>query len=292
MKINAVIALFIILFFSLSVHAEIKLKDDAGHAFIFDKPVQKIISLAPHITESLFAAGASSQIIATVTYSDYPQQAKQIPVIGDHNKYDFEAIIKLKPELIIAWKSGNPVDQIQQLKKLGFKIFVSDPHTLEDVAKNIKVMGRLMGTESTANVQAVKYLTKLKQLETDYKSKSQVSVFYQVWNEPLISVNKQHIISDVIHLCGGKNVFGNLSALAPRVSIEAVIMENPQAIVAGMAEGREDWLQNWRQWKDLTAVKQNHLFAINADWITRHTPRILLAVEKMCSDLDKVRSNH
>jgi len=291
MKINTVSTLIILIFFSFYVSADIKIEDDTGQVFIFKKPIERIISLAPHITESLFAAGARSQVIATVTYSDYPEQAKRVPVIGDHSKYDFETIIKLKPELILAWKSGNPVDQVQQLRDLGFKVFINDPHTLEDVAKNLKTMGRLMSTESVANARATEYLTKLKQLEVNFKNTKQLDVFYQVWDEPLITINKMHIINDVIELCGGKNVFAELSFLAPRVSIEAVIIENPDVIVAGMAEGREGWLQNWRQWEDIAAVKQNHLFAIHADLITRHTPRILLGVEKMCTYLDKVRKN-
>jgi len=290
MKMNVLSALFIALIMPFQLVAQITLMDDAGQTFVFARPVQKIISLAPHITENLFAAGATSQVIATVTYSDYPEQAKQIPVIGDHSKYDLEAIIKLKPELIIAWKSGNPVDQVQQLKKLGFKIFVTDPYSLEDVAKNIQSMGRLMATESIAGEQAKKYLEKLKNLATEYKNKTRLNVFYQVWNEPLITINKKHIINHVIDLCGGNNVFEDLPVLAPRVSIESVIMKNPDIIMAGMAEGREDWLKNWRQWKTLTAVKQQHLFTINADWITRHTPRILLGAEKMCDYLDQVRN--
>jgi len=283
-KPQSCLILFAAFIIPLHATAEITLLDDTGQAFVFDKPVQRIISLAPHITENLFAAGATNQIIATVTYSDYDEQAKRLPVIGDHSKYDLEAIIKLKPELIIAWKSGNPVDQVQQLKQLGFKIFVTDAYALEDVAKNIIAMGKIMATEVMANVQAEKYLSKLQALTTKHKNKKQLSVFYQIWNEPLITINKKHIISHVINLCGGRNVFEDLAMLAPRVSIESVIMKNPDVIVAGMAKGRQDWLKNWQQWKILTAVKKQQLFTINADWITRHT-------EKMCAYLDKARGN-
>ena len=289
MKISSLFCLFIISLQCFSAAAEIRLEDDAGHSFKFDKPVQRIISLAPHITELLFAAGASDQVIATVTYSDYPEQAKHIPVIGDHSKYDLEAIIKLKPELIIAWKSGSPADQLQQLKNLGFNIFIHDAFVMEDVAKSLEQMGILMGTESVANKQAIKFLKKLKQLEINYKNKQQVSVFYQVWDAPLMTINKQHIISRIIDLCGGKNIFKDLPVLVPRVGIEAVIAENPDVIITGMAAGRENWLQQWQQWTYLTAVKKNHLFAIHADLITRHTPRILLGAEKMCTFLDQVR---
>ena len=290
MKINTFNALLMIFLLPFSVCAEISVIDDNGQTFVFDKPIQRIISLAPHITETLFSAGATDQLIATVTYSDYPEQAKRLPVIGDHSKYDFEAIIQLKPQLIIAWKSGNPVDQIQELKKLGFKIFVTDPHALEDIAKNIKSMGRILGTESVANSRADDYLNKLQSLASTHKNKKVVNVFYQVWDEPLITVNKEHIINHVIDLCGGKNVFEGLSALVPRVSIESVMIKNPDVIVAGMAKGREDWLKKWQQWEHIKAVKQKHLFAINADWITRHTLRILLGAEKMCTYLDQVRS--
>jgi iron complex transport system substrate-binding protein len=290
MKINTLVILFIVFILSFSVSAEITVMDEAGQLFTFDRPVKRIISLAPHITETLFSAGATNQVIATVTYSDYPEQARSLPVIGDHSKYDLEAIIKLNPELIVSWKSGNPIDQIQQLKKLGFKIFVTDPYALKDIAKNIKSMGLLMGTESVADLRAEKYLNELNDLALKYKNKKRVSVFYQVWNEPLITINKKHIINHVINLCGGRNVFENLSVLAPRVSIESVFMKNPDAIVTGMAEGRENWLNSWQQWVNIKAVEQGHLFAINADWIVRHTPRILLGAGKMCDHLEKVRS--
>ena len=281
--------MIVFLLMSVSAIAEIKVKDDAGQVFVLEKPVQRIISLAPHITESLFAAGASNQIIATVTFSDYPEQAKRITVIGDHHKYDFEKIIQLKPDMIIAWKGGNPADQLNQLQAMGFRVFLNDPHHLADVAKAIKRMGQLMGTESIANAEAEKYLAKLNKLQLKYQNSTPVKVFYQVWDEPLITVNGQHIISDVIHLCGGENIFEDLFSLAPRVSIESVMLQNPQAIVAGIARGREGWLPGWKKWKQMDAVKQNNLFAINADWITRHTPRILLAVDSMCEALDTVR---
>ena len=288
MKIILSIALLIL--FTYQSYAQIRVQDDAGQMFVFDQPVQKIISLAPHITENLYAAGADKQLIATVSYSDYPEQAKYLPVIGDHNKYDFEAIIKLKPELIIAWKSGNPANQISQLKKLGFKVFINDPFQLDDVARSIEVMGQLIGTESVARAEAARFRSGLQQLSMSGDIKRKVSVFYQVWDEPLITINNQHIINHVIRLCDGNNIFGDLPVLAPRVSIESVLLKNPEVIVSGMAKGRESWLESWQQWENISAVKQNHLFAIKADWITRHTPRILLAAEKMCAYLDRVRN--
>lgn len=290
MKIILHIYLTGLLFSCSVVSAAISVIDDAGQSFVFEKPIKRIISLAPHITESLFAAGASNQIIATVTYSDYPEQAKQLAIIGDHSKYDIEKIIELKPELIIVWKSGNPVDQVQQLKRLGFNLFISDPYELEDVAKTITNMGRILGTEPIANKQAAQYLNKLEQLRNEFKDKHKVNVFYQVWDSPLITINNKHIINHVINLCGGINIFEGLPALAPRVSVESVIVKNPDVIVTGDAAGRESWLQNWLQWKQLKAVKKNHLYAIPADLITRHTPRILSGLEKMCDSLDEVRS--
>lgn len=272
-----------------SAHADIKVVDDTGRNIILNAQAKRVISLAPHITEQLFAAGATNQIVGVVSFSDYPEQAKTIQRIGTHDKYDYEAIYQLKPDLIIAWKSANKAG-VKKLIDLGFKVFISESKSLEDVAKTTRLFGDLLDTKSIAYQQADAFLSKLNDLRRNYDDRKKISVFYQVWNEPLYTINGEHIINDVINLCGGMNVFSHLTVLAPRVSVEAVIKQNPDAIIAGMNEDRKGWLESWKQWQGLKAVKNNFLFPINADLITRHTPRILLGVEKMCEHLDVVRS--
>jgi len=274
---------------SLWVQAEINVIDDAGNRLSFAKPVKRIISLAPHATELLFAAGASQQIMGTVNFSDYPEAATKIPVVGGYNKFDLEAIVAMQPELIVIWPGGNPVEQIEEIKKLGFKLFASEPLAFEDVAENIKNMGKFLGTENQANKVADKFLKELASLKQQYQNRTQVRVFYQVWNDPLMTISNGHLVSRVIEFCSGKNVFGDLAVLAPRVSIEAVMKKNPDIIIAGMTEQRLDWLQHWQRWKGLSAVKNNHVYPIDAELVIRQTPRVLKGTRLMCDYLDRVR---
>ena len=284
---SVLIALF---FLSLTVQAEITVVDDAGNTLIFSQPVKRIVSLAPHATELLFAAGATKQITGTVTYSDYPEAAKKIPRIGSYNKFDLESIIAMSPDLIFAWQDGNPEEQLNKMREMGFNIFISEPRKFKDVAENIRSMGKLLGTEKVAEQKAKAFLTELDNLKHQYQPRKLVNIFYQVWNEPLITIGSGHLVGQVIKFCGGRNVFGDLSVISPRVSIEAVMEKNPDVIVAGMALGREDWIEQWQKWKGLKAVKNKHVYAIDADLIVRQTPRVLKGTRLMCEYLDRVRN--
>lgn len=272
-----------------NLQAEIRVQDDTGHTLVLEQPAQRIISLAPHVTELLFVAGGGDRVVGAVSFSDYPEVAKNIPRVGSYNKFDLEIISALQPDLVVAWKSGNPEGQLDEIRKLGFKIFITEPRVLDDVAAVIVSLGQLLATEQIANVEAKKFRAKLNELKVSHQNKTKLDVFYQVWNEPLFTVNGEHIISHVIELCGGNNVFKEMKVLAPRVSLEAVIEKNPEVIIAGMNESRKDWLNDWKKWKQLKAVKHNHLYPVNADLIVRHTPRILQGVEKVCGFLDEVR---
>lgn len=281
--------LLCLMFIAKEASAGIVLFDDGGHEIRLAHLPARIVSLAPHVTELLFAAGASEQVIGVVEFSDYPEQAKSIPRVGSYNKFDLERIVALNPDLIIAWKSGNPDSQVKELIRLGFKVYFNEPRQLEDVAQSLRQLGRLLATEAIANPVAREYEQRLSALRNQYKNRAKVRVFYQVWKEPLFTVNGEHIISRVIELCGGVNVFSDLKVLAPNIDKEAVIAENPDVIVAGMNDSRLDWLSIWKQWTSINAVKNNHLYAIDADLIVRHTPRILLGVERMCMHLEKAR---
>jgi len=285
--------LYALVIVSMNVNSEIVVTDDSGNKLVFEKPLERIISLAPHATELLFAAGATNQIVGTVNYSDYPQAAKKIPIIGSYVKVDYEKIVALQPQLVIYWGSGNPSDMINGIKNLKIKLFNNEPDDFEDIAKSIKVMGKLLGTEKAAENQATAYLDRLEKLRKKYAITGQkkIRVFYQVWNKPLMTINKEHLVNDVIEFCGGVNVFANLDNIAPTVDIESVIQKKPDVIITGMAKGREDWLKEWSRWKNINAVKKNQVYAINAELIVRQTPRILDGTEKMCEILLQVRDS-
>ncbi len=256
-----------------------------------DKRNFRVISLAPHLTEILYEIGAGQQIVGAVSYSNYPEEAKKIPQIGDYNRLDLETILALKPDLVVGWKSGNSKEEIKRLKKLGLKVHVSDPKELQDVALLMEQLGHLLGREKTAQKRAVKYKEQIESLKTKYQKQTQLKVFYQVWNKPLITINGEHIISHVIEICGGKNIFHDLKGLAPQIGVEAVLQQNPNVIIAsGMDESRPEWLDEWKKYPVLDAVQNDNLFHVLPDIIQRNGPRLALGTEAVCQVLHEARS--
>lgn len=274
-----------------SVFADIAVRDDSGAEIRLKAPARRIISLAPHVAESLYAAGAGDRLVGTVSYSDYPDAAKKLPRIGGYDRFDLEAIVALKPDLVIAWGSGNPPAQVEQLRRLGVTVFVTEPKHLDDIPGQIERYGQLAGSESVARPAAERLRERLARLRRDNAGKPPVRVFYQIWKTPLTTVGGPQIISDAIRLCGGDNVFGQIAQTAPVVSLEAVLQADPEAIVAtGMGEAAPEWLDDWKKWPHLTAVGRGNLFHINPDIMQRHTPRILDGAERLCAALDQARA--
>ena len=272
-------------------HAEILLKDDRGSTVKLAAPAQRIVSLAPHITEVLFAAGAGSRIVGTVEYSDYPEAAEKIRRVGGYSRLDLEAIAALKPDLVIGWQSGNAPAHVDKLEKLGLTTYVSQPDRIEDIARTLETYGRLAGTEAIALPAAKAFRERLAALRTQYERRETLRVFYQVWKQPLTTINGRQIISDAIRLCGGANVFAELPTLAPNVSVEAVLAANPDVIIAsGMGDSRPEWLDDWRRWKQMTAVAREDLYFVPPALIQRHTPRLLEGTEIICKHLETVRA--
>ncbi len=271
-------------------HAELVLTDDSGATVRLAAPARRIVSLAPHVTEVLFAAGAGERVVGTVDYSDYPEAAKRLPRVGGYSRLDLEAIAALKPDLVIAWLSGNPAAHVARLKELGVPIYFSQPNSIEDIARSLEQYGRLAGTEAAADGAARVFRERLVRLRARYQGQAPVRVFYQIWKSPLSTVNDRQIISSVIRLCGGVNVFADLSSIAPVVSIESVLVANPEAIVAsGMDQARPEWLDDWTRWTQVTAAARGNLFFIPPDIIQRHTPRLLDGAEQLCGHLDTAR---
>lgn len=272
-------------------HGEIVVHDDAGQTVRLVAPARRIVSLAPHITENLFAAGAGSRIVGVSDYSDYPAAAKRLPRIGGAASLDLEAILALKPDLVIAWDSGNQAGQLAKLKALGLPLFVSRPLKLDDIATDIARLGELAGTTAIALPEARAIRARVAEMRARYSTQPPVRTFYQIWNWPLVTVNGEQLISDVMRLCGADNVFAGLSQLAPTVSIEAVLAANPEAIVASGADAtRPEWLDMWKRWKDLTAVARGNLFFVPPDLINRPTPRVLEGAQLLCNDMETARS--
>lgn len=264
--------------------------DDVGTEFAVGNPVKRIISLAPHTTEMLFAAGAGDKVVGVVAYSDYPETAKKILRIGSYESFDLESILALSPDLIVGWSSGNPESQLQRLRELGFELYLTEPREFESIASNVERLGRLAGTEKIANKAAADFRSELVSLQSRYSGRQPVSIFYQIWNQPLMTINDHHLIGKVIDLCGGRNIFGKLDALAPQISIESVLKQDPEVIVVtGMGHMNKEWLDVWRRWPGMKAIAKNNAFSINPDTIQRHSPRILQGADSLCKKLDTAR---
>lgn len=275
---------------SFSVHAEIVVRDDTGATVRLATPASRIVSLAPHVTETLFAAGAGARIVGVVDYSDFPPAAQQLPRVGGYSKLDLEAIAVLKPDLAVGWASGNSPAHIEKLRALGIPVYLVQPERIDDVAANLERYGALAGTAAVARGAAASFRNRLAELRKKYGTQPKVRVFYQIWKQPLTTVGGGQVISDAIRLCGGENVFADLKPLAPKISIEAVLAADPEVIIAsGMGESRPEWVDDWRQWANLTAVKRDNLFFIPPDLIQRHTPRLAEGAARLCEQLETVR---
>jgi len=273
-----------------STYAEVSVKDDQGNIVTLPQPAHRIISLAPHITESLFAAGAGDKIIGAVNYSDYPEAAKKIPRVGGYPSADLEKIISLKPDLVIAWPSGNNLKQVDKLSAFGIKVFMSEPRYPQDIAKTIQRFGVLAGTTKTANKATNEFLQHYQLLKRNYSKKKKVKVFYQIWNKPIMTINGNHLISEIIELCGGENVFADLKTLTPRISLESVLASKSEVIISGgMGKVHPEWVDEWRPWTELPAVKNEQLYFIDPALMQRVGPRILQGADKLCEFLDDAR---
>lgn len=287
------IALLLLLLLQLPspLLASITVTDDHGNTVTLEKPAQRIISLAPSITELVFAVGAGEQLVGVVNFSDYPPEAKQLPIIGSFQSPDYERLIASQADLIFAWGVGNSASHIEKLKALGFTVYINDSREFSDIPKALRHFGRLTGNGPQGEAVAKQFEQRLQQQQQQYAGRAPVDIFYQVWDDPLVTVNREHFIGKVIELCGGHNIFAELNRVTPRPNLEAVLQADPQVIIAsGMGNKRPVWLNKWQRWTQMDAVANGHVYFLHADLINRPTPRLLDAVQEMCALLEKVRN--
>ncbi|MCR9106492.1 MAG: cobalamin-binding protein [Gammaproteobacteria bacterium] len=273
--------------------AQIQLQDARAVTLTLPQPAARIVSLAPHLTELVYAAGAGDLLVGTVNYSDYPTAATQVPRVGSFDTVNYEALLALQPDLVIAWLSGNGAQTIARLERLGLRVFAEETTDLDAVAVSLQNLGTLTGRERRAQRAAHDYRQQLQSLRERFSTAQQLGVYYQLWNEPLMTLNDQHIISDVLRLCGGYNVFGGAIPLVSRISMEAVLRADPDVILAsGMDASRPPWLDDWRAWPALRAVKNEQLYYVAPDILQRHTPRIMQGAQRVCEHLAKARAHY
>lgn len=270
--------------------AEVRLTDDLGDLLILDGPATSVVSLAPNITEILFAIDAGSLVVGADEYSTWPEEAQRIPRISNHAATNYERILALAPDVVIAWHSGNSGPVIPRLRSLGLPVFVIEPRTLDEIADVTRRLGTLTGRVVEAERRAGEFEAELIRLREAYRHRAPVKVFYQIWNEPLMTLNGQHVVSDVLRLCGGVNVFEQAVPLVPYVNVEEVLKANPQVIIASGSDGeRPAWLSMWQRWWTIDAVKNDHLYVVHPDLIQRHSLRIVEGAASICRHLDRAR---
>lgn len=267
----------IIAFCSQAIACDVS--DDAGNTLHLARPAKRLIVLAPDLVENVFAVGAGAAIVGVVQGSDFPKAALQIPVVGSYSGVDLERIVSLHPDLIIGWKYAFP-RQLAALQRLGIPVYIASPKQLNDVPALMRKLGCLTGQEQTANAAAAQFEASLQQIKKTVTSKHAPTVFFQIDQHLLMTINKDSWINQVIEMCGGKNLYANAKVITPEITREAMVLANPEVIMN--ISNNDQWKSDWQQWPNMTAVKNHALYSINPDIISRAGPRLVDGVRQVC----------
>jgi len=273
--------------------------DDAGRRIEFARPPLRVITLAPNLTEFVYAVGAGGTLVGTMDTSDYPEAARHVERIGNYQRLDVERILTLKPDVVLVWQHGNQGRELGQLEAAGIQLFYVEPRRVDDVAQTLLRIGALLGHEQEGQKRAADYRRAITELRVRYARAAPVTVFFQVWSQPLMTLNGQHLTSDLLALCGGRNVFAELPSLAPQISVESVVAADPQAFFTarGLEANDPGWRRDpqakdfamWRDFGKLQAVSHGWMFSVPGDLVTRQGPRSAEGARAFCSALDEVR---
>lgn len=265
--------------------------DDTGREICLTAPARRIVALSPGNTELLFAAGAGDRIVGATSFSDYPAAAERILRIGSYDRFDLEAVVASKPDLVVSWLSGNPATQVAAIERLGLPVYRGEQRELDDIATTIERFGVLAGSGPSAQAAAQAFRDALAALRARYAAVPKVRVFYQVWDDPLLTAGGDHLISRAIGECGGELLFSAIDKPAPRVDVEAVLAADPEAIiVSGRGENDASWIANWQAYPTLRAVRAGNIYFVPPSQLVRATPRVLEGIRTVCAHLDAVRA--
>jgi iron complex transport system substrate-binding protein len=247
---------------------------------------ERIISVAPNLTELLFAAGAAPQVVAVSEYSDYPEAAKSLPRIGDAFRLDYEAIVALSPTVAVIWDGGTPAGVSERLTELGIRVVGVPAYRLDDIATGLVELGAIAGTEAIAAAAAAEFRGRIEALRRTYRDRERLRVFIEIDDAPLFTVGGGHLITEIVELCGGINVFAEATALALPVDLESVLVRAPQVILSA---DDSDPVAFWARFDGLDAVRHGSVFRAPADRLSRPSPRIAEGAAEVCRLLDQAR---
>jgi len=251
---------------------------------------ERIVTLAPNLTELVYAVGAGEQLVGVSAWSDYPKEVLGLPVVGDAFTIDQEQLALLNPDLLLVWESGMPAHAIDELRKTGYRVEPIRSRGLADVSSAMLRIGALTGRSTEARAAAAEFENGLEALRENNAGNPPISVFYQVSARPLYTINREHYVSELIEVCGGKNIFDDLEELAPAISVEAVVDRNPEVMLASTDAG-DDAFVEWQRWPAIAANLYGNQFLLPADEIARATPRLILAGGALCLALQRARFN-
>jgi iron complex transport system substrate-binding protein len=253
------------------------------------EPAKRIAALAPSITELVYAAGAERSLIAASAFSDYPEAAKRLPQVADFAGINIEALIRLKPDLVLVWESGTRPSDIARLRELRIRTESIRIDTFDDVPTAIRRIGELAGTPEKANAVAEKFALRSNELAEINQSKPRVRVFFEIGRAPLLTINGNHFISQVLSICGGVNVFASASGPVFQPSRETLLQLDPQVILRG-ANPQSNHIPDNDLYQGLAAHRRGQVKDVNADQILRPGPRLIDAAAEVCRLLDGVRA--
>ena len=281
---------FSLALFSTAALAQVSAVDSSGKRIALAAPAQRIVSLAPHVTELLFAAGAGAKVVAVSEYSDYPETAKALPRVASSSSVDLERVLALRADLAVAWRLSATSQSLDRLQAIGVPVFYSEPHRLSEIPDAVETLGILAGTQDAARPAAAALRAELERLHADYRGRRVLKVFYQISERPLMTVSGQHFLSDVLSLCGGRNLFADAPHIAPTVNAEAVLAADPEVIIAARGDSENTgWQDYWKRFPDIRAVRDGNFITVRASEMHRHGPRVFAATRRLCEQLEQAR---
>jgi iron complex transport system substrate-binding protein len=251
---------------------------------------QRVVTFAPHLAEIMHVVGAGEQLVGVSAWSDYPREVLELPEVGDAFTVDQEQLSLLRPDLLLVWDSGMPSHTVDELRKLGYRVESITTRGLDDVVVAMRRIGELTGRRGRAEEAAADFSNAFAALREEYRDASAIDVFFQVSARPLYTVNREHFISEIITICGGRNIFDDLEGFAPSVDVEAVVSRDPEVMLAGADLG-EGAFAEWARWPKLAANRYGNQFLLPDETIGRPSPRLVLAGRSVCLALDQARRN-